>query len=134
MNTVNIIGNLARDVNLKRTNTGKSVANFTVAVSREFIGQNGEKQKQTDYVPVTVWGQQADMAAQELTKGSRVYVEGRFVTRSYEKNGEKRWASEVIANVIMKPLGQRPEPNDGYGRPHGAGFGQFGPIQEDIPF
>lgn len=134
MNTVNIVGNLVRDVNLKRTNTGKSVANFIVAVNREFVGQNGEKQKQTDYVPVAVWGAQADMAAQELYKGARVFVEGRYTSRSYEANGEKKYITEVTANFIAKPLGQKSEPNDGYSRPQGGNFGQFGPVQEDIPF
>lgn len=148
MNTVQVMGNLTKDVQIRRTQTGRSVANFTVAVNREFIGQNGEKKQMTDYIPVVAWGAQADAAAQELYKGSRVFVEGRYTSRSYEtQTGEKKYVTEVMANFIAVPLktgsgaqgasGGYNVPSQGANGQMSSNFSQFGAPsyeQEDIPF
>lgn len=149
MNTVQVLGNLTKDVQIRRTNTGKSVASFTVAVNRDFIDQNGEKKQMTDYVPVTVWGQVADAVAQTLQKGARVFVSGRFNVSSYMgKDGEKKYKTEVIADFVAKPITAKVQsagnsPMSGYMNPAqgsfvpaaGGNFSQFGmACDEDIPF
>lgn len=142
MNSVQMIGNLTKDVELRHTQTGKSVAKFTVAVNRTIKGQNGEERQIADYIQVVAWGYLADAAPQELHKGSRVYVEGRYTTRSYEaQDGMKKYITEVIANFIAKPIGAAKQQTQN----GGGSFSQFGApqapaytapayTQEDIPF
>lgn len=142
MNTVQVLGNLTKDVQIRRTQTGKSMASFTVAVNRDFIGQNGEKKQMTDYVPVTIWGQVADAAVQTFQKGSRIFVSGRFNVSSYEgKDGEKKYKTEVIADFVAKPVtakaqsaGTHPS-QEAFMSAAGGNFVQFGmACDEDIPF
>lgn len=105
MNSVQIIGNLTRDVQMRATKTGKSVAAFSVAVNRMYTMPNGEQKQLTDFVNVTAWGALAEAAANQLRKATRVFVEGRYTSRSYEtQNGEKRYVTEVTANIIAIPL------------------------------
>ncbi len=142
MNSVEMIGNLTKDVELRHTQTGKSVAKFTVAVNRTIKGQNGEERQIADYIPVVAWGYLADAAPQELHKGSLVYVEGRFTTRSYEaQDGTKRYTTEVVANIIAKPIGaaKQQSQNGGgsfsrFGAPQATGYTAPAYTQEDIPF
>ncbi len=137
MNSVQIIGNVVRDVEVRYTKTGKPVASFTVAVNRNWTSVQGERKELTDYIPVTAWGRLAELAGHKLNKGSRVFVEGRFQTRSYETmEGEKRYITEVVANLIAPNVepdadaSARPEPR--------ADFTQFGaPVDSDndqVPF
>lgn len=94
MNKVTIIGNVTKDIELRQTFDGKNYCRMTVAVSREHGGG-------TDFIPVTVWEDLAESCAETISKGSRVKVEGRFRTGSYEnKEGEKRYTSEVYAYDI----------------------------------
>ena len=96
MNHVVIIGNLARDPELRFTGTGKAVASMTVAVSRGF-----GKDKEADFIPVVVWEKTAENCANYLSKGSKVAVQGRIQVRSYEtQNGDKRYATEVVATNV----------------------------------
>lgn len=159
MNSVQILGNLTRDPQIRATKTGKSVASFSVAVSRTFVTPQGEQREMTDFINVVAWGYLADAVGNQLRKGSRVFVEGRYTTRSYEgQDGVKRYVTEVIANLVAQPLGsnrqsQAPQdmgytdargygtpqagegPSDGFSRPQGN-FSQFGSEKsdEDIPF
>ncbi len=126
MNQVQIIGNLTKDVELKRTQSGKAFARFTVAASRT-IETNGEKKELTDFIPVVAWGFWAEGAAARLKKGSRAIVQGRYTSRSYEaQDGSKRYVTEVAADFIGEPV-SAPKQSAG-------GFSQFGTPQEDIPF
>ncbi len=100
MNRCVILGNLTRDPELKTTTTGKSVCNFTVAVSRRFSGPNGERE--ADYIPVVVWGKQAESSAKYLRKGSQCSVAGSIQTRSYEAtDGSRRYITEVVADEVQ---------------------------------
>lgn len=123
MNTVQILGNLGKDPDIRATNTGKTVASFSVAVSRKYTTPQGEEKELTDWVNVVAWGNLAEAVGNQLKKGSRVFVEGRYSTRSYEdKNGQKRYVTEVIANMIAKPLEQ-------------GSFAKYGNAEPDpIPF
>ena len=97
MNTVILIGRLTRDPELRYTNSGHAVANFTLAVDRPF-----SKEKETDFIPIIVWQKQAENCANYLFKGSQVAVEGRLQVRGYEdKQGNKRSATEVVASSVQ---------------------------------
>ena len=105
MNTVQLIGNLARDPQLRTTKTGSTVAAFTVAVKHSYTTPQGEQKELTDWINVVAWGNLAKAVASQLKKGSRVFVEGRYSTRSYDtSDGQKKYVVEVIANMVAAPL------------------------------
>lgn len=94
-----LIGNLARDPELRATSGGKSVCNFTLAVNRRFTNQQGERE--ADFIPVVVWGAQADACGRYLTKGRKAAVEGSIQVRSYAaQDGTKRYATEVVVSSV----------------------------------
>lgn len=125
MNTVQILGNLTREPEMKATRTGKAVARITVAVSRSYTTQTGEKKELTDFISVIAWGRLAEAVANQLHKGTRVFVEGRYSTRSYEaQDGSRRYVTEVVANMIAKPLDTRQEAQH-------ADFSQFGTVEPE---
>ncbi|MEN6385231.1 MAG: single-stranded DNA-binding protein, partial [Phycisphaerales bacterium] len=98
MNKVILVGNLARDPEVRYTHTGKAVTSFTIAVNR-FGG--GQGQNQADFIPIVAWQKLAEAVGNNLTKGRRVLVEGHLQIRSYEANdGQKRRVAEVIAQYI----------------------------------
>ena len=104
MNSVQVMGNLARDPVVRATKTGRAMASFTVAVNRSFTTPQGEQI--TDWINVVAWGNLAEAVGNQLKKGSRVFVEGRFTTRSYDTpDGQRRWVSEVTANFVALPIG-----------------------------
>lgn len=105
MNRVQIIGNLGKDPEIKVTNGGKTTARLSVAVNRKYTTPQGEEKQYTEWVNVVAWGKLAEAAGNELQKGDYVYAEGRYSTRSYEKNDETRYFTEVVANVIARPIG-----------------------------
>ena len=97
MNKIILLGRLTRDPEVRYTSTGKVVCQFTLAVDRPFANQEG--QREADFIPVVIWGKQAETCGNYLSKGQRVLVEGRLQIRSYNaKDGGKRWITEVIAD------------------------------------
>ncbi len=100
MNKVVLIGRLTKDPELRFTpNNGTAVTTFTLAVDRRFPGPNG--QKEADFIPVVVWGKQAESTANYMNKGKLMAVSGRIQTRSYDsKDGSKRFVTEVIADEV----------------------------------
>jgi single-strand DNA-binding protein len=94
VNSVNLIGNLSSDVELKQVGDEKRVANFRVAVDR------GGRDAGADFFRVSVWDRQADLCAQYLCKGRKVAIEGRLRSRSWEDEGQKRSAVEIVANRV----------------------------------
>lgn len=97
-NTVTLIGNTTRDVELRYTTGGRAVATFGLAVNRRYQS-NGEWQEETSFFNVVCWGDLGENAAASLTKGSRTIVTGRLQQRSWETNeGDKRTVVEVIAD------------------------------------
>lgn len=133
MNDMRILGNLTKDPVIRSTNSGKTVACFSVATNRDYLTPQGEKKQLTDYVNVVVWGNLAIAVQQNLMKGRRVYVEGRLSTRSYEdKNGQKRYVTEVVASIIALPLSAQQGGNQqGYQQngQNNGNFGGYGPQQ-----
>jgi len=113
MNTVQITGNLAKDPIIRVTKTGKPVASFSIAVNRRITKQNGDTLELTDWVNVTAWGNLAEAVGNELTKGNYVFIEGRYSTRSYDTpDGQRRYVTEVVANMIAKPIGRNMKASD----------------------
>ena len=97
MNTVILIGRLTKDPELRYIpNSGKAVANFDIAVDRPF-----SKEKETDFFKVQVWGKMAENCANYLAKGSQAGIRGRIQNRRYEVNGQKRYATEIIAEEVQ---------------------------------
>ena len=91
---------------MRATKTGRAVASFSVAVSRMYTTPQGEQKEITDWINVVAWGNLAEAVGNQLKKGSRVFVEGRFTTRSYDTpDGQRRWVSEVTANFVALPIG-----------------------------
>lgn len=104
MNTVQIMGNLARDPEVRYTKSGKAVATFTVAASNTYIDSNNETKEQTAFVNCVAWGKTGE-AVGNLRKGNRCFVEGRLQTRSYENaDGQKKYVTEVVANFVGTSL------------------------------
>lgn len=105
MNSVQILGNLARDPEVRFTKTGRAVATFTVAATNTYVDSTtNETKEQTAFINVVAWGKLGE-AAGNLRKGSRCFVEGRIQTRSYEtQDGQKRYVTEVVANFVGTSL------------------------------
>ena len=96
-NKVILMGNLTRDVEVRTTASGQSVANFSLAVNRSWRGQDGQQQDQTSFINCVAWGKVGDIIAQYVHKGSPLLVSGRLDQRSYQdKDGNKRSAVEVV--------------------------------------
>jgi single-strand DNA-binding protein len=100
MNRVVLVGRLTKDPELKYTNTGVPVANFTLAVNRPFSSQSGDRE--ADFINVQVWRKPAENVANFLTKGSLAGVDGRIQTRKYEGQDKKRvYITEVVADSVQ---------------------------------
>ena len=122
MNSVQILGNLGRDPVIRATKTGRSVASFSVAVSRTYTTPQGEQRELTDWINVVAWGLLAEAVGNQLKKGTRVFVEGRISSRSYDaQDGTKRYVTEVVANTIAIPIGT--PRSSSYGPQQGGSFG-----------
>ena len=103
LSKVSIIGNLGRDPEMRYTPNGRPVTEFSVAVNQNTKNQQtGEWVEATDWFRVTVWGDRAERTAEQLHKGNRVFVEGRFKTREFEaRDGQKRVSLEITADSVI---------------------------------
>ena len=101
-NRVQLIGHVGNEPEIKTFDGGKKLANLTIATNDTYRNDKGDKVEQTDWHKVTAWGKTADMIEKYVTKGKEVAIEGKLTHRSYEdKNGEKRYITEVIVNEIL---------------------------------
>lgn len=105
LNRAIITGRLAKDVELRYSQNGNAVASFTVAVSRTFANQNGERE--TDWINVVTFKKQAENVANFTRKGSLVGIDGRIQTRSYDTDNGKRYVTEIVADTVqfLEPKG-----------------------------
>lgn len=101
MNSVQLLGNLARDPEVRYTQSGRAVATFTVAASNTYVDSaTNETKEQTAFINCVAWGKLGE-AVGNYRKGNRLFVEGRIQTRSYEdSNGQKKYVTEVIAGFV----------------------------------
>lgn len=110
LNKAFILGNLTRDPELRQTATGQNVGSFGVATNRMWTDPAGNKQTQTEFHNVVVWGRLAEIASQYLSKGRLVFIEGRITNRSWlDQQGQKKYRTEVVAENMQ--LGPRPTGN-----------------------
>ena len=146
MNKVILTGRLARDPEVRYTQSGKAVASFALAVNRRFSRNNNDGQPTADFIPIVVWDKLAEFCGNYLLKGRQISVEGRMQVRSYDaQDGSKRYVTEVVANEIEFLDSKSAAQHDGapaQSAPQQATAGDapaansFGPPvpDEDIPF
>ncbi len=119
VNKAILIGNLGRDPELRYTPGGQAVATFSLATGEKWRDKDGVMQDRTEWHNIVLWGRQAEIAKEYLTKGKQVYIEGRIQNRSYDdKDGNKRYISEVVGQR-MQFLGSRDQAGTG-GAPSGG--------------
>lgn len=124
INKVILVGNLGADPDVKYSANGNAVTRISVATSEQWKDkQTGDMQERTEWHRVVFFGRLAEIAGEYLRKGSQVYVEGSLRTSSYEKEGQKHYSTDIIANE-MQMLGGRPGNGGGQGGQGGYGGGQ----------
>jgi len=138
MNKTVLIGRLTKDPEIRYLTSGAAVTTFTLAVSRNYTNQQGDRQ--ADFIPIVVWRNLAETCAKFLGKGRMVAVFGRIQTRSYEgKDGQKRYTTEVIADEVQfldSSSGRQAQPT----QPHIAedepleGFRVIEGEEDELPF
>jgi len=101
-NKVQLIGNVGQEPEVKTLGEGKKVANITLATNDYYINDKGDKVEQTEWHRVTAWGKVAEIIEKYVTKGKEIAIEGKLTYRSYDdKEGNKRYVTEVVANDIL---------------------------------
>ncbi len=126
LNRATILGNVTRDPELKQIPSGQSVCSFGVATNRAWTDAAGQKQEQVEFHNVVTWAKLAEICGQYITKGKKVYVEGRLQTRDWEgQDGVRRYRTEIVAdNVILLDRAGGGAPTGGAPRsPMSAGGG-----------
>lgn len=101
LNRVQIIGNLGQDPTIRATPSGDTVANLSIATTDSYKDKSGQWQDTVEWHKVSIWGYNAENCQKYLKKGSKVMVEGKLATRSYEKDGITRYVTEIKGNSIM---------------------------------
>lgn len=137
LNRVMLLGNLGADPELRVTQGGQAILKLRIATSESYLDKSNTRQERTEWHSVTMWGKRGEALSKFLTKGDRIFVEGKLSTSSYEKDGEKRYRTEVVAtNIILNGRGEEkpreredappprraargaPPPRDDFGGPH----------------
>ncbi len=123
LNKVMLIGNLTRDPELRHTPKGTAVAEISLAINRVWNNEQGQKQEDTTFVEVTLWGRQAELAQQYLTKGRPVYIEGRLSLDTWDdkETGKKRSKLKVIGETLQFLSSGQQSGQGGGGNSQGGG-------------
>ena len=101
-NTVQLIGHVGQDPDVKSLEGGKKLANISIATNEVYYKENGDKVEKTEWHRVTAWGKTADIIEKYVTKGKEIAIEGKLTHRSYDdKDGVKRFITEVVANEVL---------------------------------
>lgn len=141
LNQCTFIGRLGADPETRYLPSGDPVVSFRIAV-----GWKTKEKEGAEWVPITAFGKLAEICGQYLVKGSQVYISGRWKTDEYEKNGEKRYSTKIVAEKMQMLGGKSDRQNsgydDGYQQPQrqqrqqssGGGGGGFADMDDDIPF
>jgi single-strand DNA-binding protein len=142
LNRVLLLGNLGADPELRVTPGGQAVLKLRLATNESYVDKNNVRQERTEWHRVTVWGRRAEALGKFLQKGDSLFIEGRLQTSSYEKNGEKRYSTDIVL-INLIPMGsgdgaasgdsRRPSgpPSDAQEPSPGAGAPAH---DDDIPF
>lgn len=131
------IGNLGRDAEVRMAGASK-VANFSIAISEKWKDQNGQQQEKTEWVNLVAWKGLADVAEKFFKKGVKLYVEGKLVTRSFDKEGQTHYRTEIVLQNFEFCGGQQAKPQQQPYSPGGAQaqeYNQEPPVNDDdLPF
>lgn len=138
VNKAILVGNLGRDAEVRFTPSGQAVASFSIATTENWTSKDGEKKEQTEWHRIVLWGKSAESLQPYLTKGKQIYVEGRLQTRSWEKEGQKHYTTEVKADRIVllggASRGERSDRGEGGGSYADPVRDQSPITDDDIPF
>ncbi len=140
LNKVMLIGNVTRDPEVRTTAQGTTVATLTVATNLRWTNSAGERQEKAEFHNVVAWRKLADICGQMVKRGSKLYVEGRLQTRSWDDaQGQKRWRTEIVAdNIIMldrAPRAGTVQAGETEAQPDQTAPAEDAPINvEEIPF
>ncbi len=122
LNRVMLFGNLGADPELRVTPSGQAILKLRMATTESYLDKSNTRQERTEWHSITIWGKRGEALGKILTKGDRVFIEGSLRTSSYEKNGEKRYSTEINAsNIILAGRGK----GAGAGDEMGGGGGGF---------
>lgn len=131
VNKVILIGNLGKDPEMRNTTSGSSVASFSISTTERYTDKSGTKQESTEWHNIVAYGKLAEICSKYLTKGKPIYLEGRLHYASWEKDGQTKSRTEIVANEI-KMLGSKQDRVVG---PATAGVSSNGqPESEELPF
>jgi len=139
VNKVILVGNLGRDPEVRYLPDGKAVANISLATTRSWKDKaTGERKEETEWHRVVLYGKVAEVAGEYLAKGAAVFIEGRIRTREWEKDGQRRFTTEIVADQ-MQMLGRRESAapdTTGDAKPAAEQkpAGKFDDMEDDIPF
>ena len=128
LNKMLVIGNVGRDPEMRYTPSGSAVTSFSLAVNRYYTPQGGERQEETEWFDITAWNRLAETCNNYVTRGMKIYVEGRLRSRSWVgQDGQTRFRNEIVANTVQF-LSPRSQGSGGYGGPPGepGGYGGGG--------
>ncbi|MCC6529559.1 MAG: single-stranded DNA-binding protein [Pseudomonadales bacterium] len=155
INKVILIGNLGADPEVRSTASGTQITSIRLATSDSWTDKQGQRQERTEWHRVVFFSRLAEVASQYLRKGSKVYIEGSLRTQQWEKNGEKRYSTEIHANEMQMLDGRAGGGQESYGGDYGEGppmsprqssgggsranadadmGGRFDDFDDDIPF
>lgn len=116
LNRVILMGRITQELELKTTASGISVTSFSIAVDRNYVKQG--EQRQTDFINIVCWRQQAEFVCRYFGKGSMIAIEGQLQTRTYQaKDGSNRYVTEVVADSVSFTGEKREQNNNGYSQP-----------------
>jgi single-strand DNA-binding protein len=108
LNKVMLIGHLGKDPELKYTPGGAAVATFSLATNESYKDKDGNQQEKTEWHRLVVWNKQAEIAAEYLKKGQQIFAEGKLQTRTWEKDGQKHYMTEIVV-FNFQMLGRKGE-------------------------
>ena len=138
LNKVMLLGNLGADPEFRTTPTGQAVLKLRLATSENYLDRNRQRQERTEWHSCTIWGKRAEALSRILSKGDRLYIEGRIQTSSYDdRDGNKRYRTEIIATDIKLQGGSARGETERAPAPStapAAGVEFPAPDEDDIPF
>ena len=127
LNKVMLIGNLGRDPEIRYSQQGTAVVKFSIATSETWTDRNtGNRQEKTEWHNIVVFGKQAETCEKYLSKGSKIFIEGKLQTSTYEKDGQTRYFTEIVASNFQFLDSRRDGQGQGGGYGGGGGYQQQG--------
>lgn len=142
INKVILIGNLGADPEIRYTQSGTPVVNFRIATTERWKGQDGQQQENTEWHSIVAWRRLAEICSEFLSKGSKVYIEGKLQTRKWQdQSGNDRYTTEIVARdmQMLSPRGANAGSGDSYGANNNDGHQDYPPepppnTGDDVPF